>query len=99
MLLNRIWIGLFFIAMILGLYKLLFLGDVDVFKDIVDQLFVSAELGFKIALYLTGALCLWMGIMEIGEKGGAVNVLAKVFEPFFSKIFPEVPKTILLMAL
>jgi spore maturation protein SpmA len=92
MLLNRIWIGLFFIAMILGLYKLLFLGDVDVFKDIVDQLFVSAELGFKIALYLTGALCLWMGIMEIGEKGGAVNVLAKVFEPFFSKIFPEVPK-------
>lgn len=92
MLLNRIWIGLFFIAMILGLYKLLFLGDVDVFKDIVDQLFVSAELGFKIALYLTGALCLWMGIMEIGEKGGAVNVLARVFEPFFSKIFPEVPK-------
>lgn len=92
MLLNRIWIGLFFIAMLLGLYKLLFLGDLDVFKDIVDQLFVSAELGFKIALYLTGALCLWMGIMEIGEKGGAVTILAKFFEPFFSKIFPEVPK-------
>lgn len=92
MLLNRLWIGLFSIAMIMGLVKLIFLGDVMVFKDIVDALFSSAKGAFEIALYLTGALCLWMGIMQIGEKGGAVQLLTKAFAPLFSKIFPDIPK-------
>lgn len=92
MLLNRLWIGLFSIAMIMGLVKLIFLGDLMVFKDIVDALFSSAKGAFEIALYLTGALCLWMGIMQIGEKGGAVQLLTKAFSPLFSKIFPDIPK-------
>lgn len=92
MLLNRLWIGLFSVAMIMGLVKLIFLGDVMVFKDIVDALFSSAKGAFEIALYLTGALCLWMGIMQIGEKGGAVQLLTKAFAPLFSKIFPDIPK-------
>lgn len=92
MLLNRLWIGLFFIAMIMGLFKLLFFGDQFIFKEIVDALFSSAKLAFEIALYLTGALCLWMGIMQIGEKGGAVQLLTKAFAPLFLKIFPDVPK-------
>jgi spore maturation protein SpmA len=92
MLLNRLWIGLFSVAMIMGLSKLLFFGDLMVFKDIVDALFSSAKGAFEIALYLTGALCLWMGIMQIGEKGGAVQLLTKAFAPLFSKIFPDIPK-------
>ena len=92
MLLNRLWIGLFLFTGVIGLFKLLFLGDLLVFKDIVNALFESAKGAFEIALYLTGALCLWMGIMEIGEKGGAVNILTRFFAPFFSKIFPGVPK-------
>lgn len=92
MLLNRLWIGLFSVAMIMGLIKLIFLGDVLVFKEIVDALFSSAKGAFEIALYLTGALCLWMGIMQIGEKGGAVQLLTKAFAPLFSKIFPDIPK-------
>lgn len=92
MLLNRLWIGLFFIAMIMGLFKLLFFGDQYIFKEIVDALFSSAKSAFEIALYLTGALCLWMGIMQIGEKGGAVQLLTKAFAPLFLKIFPDVPK-------
>lgn len=92
MLLNRLWIGLFFIAMIMGLFKLLFFGDQFIFKEIVDALFSSAKSAFEIALYLTGALCLWMGIMQIGEKGGAVQLLTKAFAPLFLKIFPDVPK-------
>lgn len=92
MLLNRLWIGLFMVALFVGLGKLFFLGDLVVFKDIVDALFESAETAFKIALYLTGALCLWMGIMEIGKQGGAIKGLTKLVSPLFRKIFPEVPK-------
>jgi spore maturation protein SpmA len=92
MLLNRLWISLFVIAGLMGTFKLIILGDQMVFKDIVNALFDSAKAAFEIALYLTGALCLWMGIMEIGEKGGAVNILARLFSPFFTKIFPGVPK-------
>lgn len=92
MLLNRLWIGLFFSALIVGLGKLFFLGDLMIFKEMVDALFESAELSFKIALFLTGALCLWMGIMEIGEKGGAINILTRFVAPLFGKLFPDVPK-------
>ncbi|MEX2484676.1 MAG: nucleoside recognition domain-containing protein [Brumimicrobium sp.] len=76
----------------MGLFKLVLFGDMFVFKDIVDALFSSAKGAFEIALYLTGALCLWMGIMQIGEKGGAVQMLTKAFSPLFLKIFPDVPK-------
>lgn len=92
MLLNRLWIGLFFVAMAMGLFKLLVLGDQLIFKEIVDALFTSAKSAFEMALYLTGALCLWMGIMQIGEKGGAVQLLTRAFAPLFLRIFPEVPK-------
>lgn len=92
MLLNRLWIGLFLIALFLGLYKLLFLNDLLIFKEIVEALFTSAKNAFELALYLTGALCLWLGIMEIGEKGGAVKILSKFFKPFFTKLFPEIPE-------
>lgn len=92
MLLNRLWIGLFFTALFVGLGKLFFFGDIMVFKDIVDALFDSALLSFKLALFLTGALCLWMGIMEIGERGGAVKILTRLVSPLFGKLFPEIPK-------
>jgi len=91
MLLNRLWIGLFLVAMVTALVKLLFLGDQLVFKEMVDSLFTSSKSAFELALFLTGALCLWMGIMRIGEQGGAVQLLTKAFAPLFRKIFPEVP--------
>lgn len=92
MLLNRLWIGLFFVALLVGLGKLFFFQDTMIFKSMVDALFESAELAFQIALFLTGALCLWMGFMQIGEKGGAVRLLTKAVSPLFGKLFPEVPK-------
>ena len=30
--------------------------------------------------------------MKIGEKAGVVNVLARMLSPFFSKLFPDIPK-------
>lgn len=92
MLLNRIWIGMFFIAMFTALMKLVFWQDTVIFQTMINSLFDAAKNGFEISLYLTGALCLWMGFMKIGEEGGAIGKLSKAVAPLFSKIFPEVPK-------
>ena len=92
MVLNRIWIGMFLTAFVVAASKLIFWQDYNVFKDLVDALFNSAETGFTIAIGLTGMLCLWLGIMKVGEEGGAVRILTKLVSPLFSKLFPEVPK-------
>jgi spore maturation protein SpmA len=92
MLLNRIWIGMFVISMVVALSKLLFWQDMDIFKELVDSLFSAADTGFTLSLSLTGILCFWMGVMKIGENGGAIKHLTKFVSPLFSKIFPEVPK-------
>ena len=92
MILNKIWIGMFIISMIVGIIKLFFWQDVDIFKNLIDSLFQAAETGFTISLALTGILCFWMGIMKIGENGGAIKYLTKIVSPLFSRLFPEVPK-------
>lgn len=92
MLLNRIWIGMFLIAMLMALGKLIFWQDLHIFQNMIAALFDAAKSGFEIALFLTGALCLWMGFMKIGEEGGAIRRMSRVVSPLFSRIFPEVPK-------
>lgn len=78
--------------MVMGLSKLIFWQDLHVFEQMINSLFDAAKNGFEIALYLTGALCLWMGLMKVGEDGGAIRHLTRFVSPLFSKIFPEVPK-------
>jgi len=92
MALNYIWIVFFLIAFIIGLARLIFYGDMEVFPGMVKSTFDSAETGFTISLGLTGVLTLWLGLMRIGEKGGVVNIFARIVGPFFSKLFPELPK-------
>ncbi len=92
MVLNRIWFGMFFIAILLGFYKTFVLGDYTVMKDMIDSLSSSAKVGFELSLYLTGAMCLWLGIMRIGENGGAIRKLTQAVTPLFSKLFPDIPK-------
>ena len=92
MVLNYIWIGFFVIAFVIALVKLLFLGDFDVFPAMMDSTFSSSKTAFEISLGLTGVLSLWMGVMKIGEKGGVVNVLARLLSPVFAKLFPDIPK-------
>ena len=91
MVLNYIWIFFFVAAFAIALGKLLFLGDTEVFSAIVSSTFDTAKTGFEISLGLTGVLTLWMGIMKIGERGGAVKVLSWVITPFFRRLFPELP--------
>ncbi len=92
MVLNRIWFGMFLIAICLGFYKTFVLGDYMVMKDMINSLSSSAKVGFEISLYLTGAMCLWLGFMRIGENGGAIRVLTKAVSPLFSRLFPDIPK-------
>lgn len=51
-----------------------------------------SKTGFEISLGLTGVLTLWMGIMKIGERGGAVAVMSRLISPFFQRLFPGLPK-------
>lgn len=92
MALNYIWIGFFLIAFIVGLARLIFFGDMEVFPNMVNGTFAAAETGFTISLGLTGVLTLWLGLMKIGEKGGIVKIFARLVGPFFAKLFPELPK-------
>ena len=92
MVLNYIWVGFFLIAFVIALIKLLFFGDFGVFPAMMDSTFASSKTAFEISLGLTGVLSLWLGIMKIGEKGGVVNVLARLLSPVFVKLFPEIPK-------
>ena len=92
MVLNRIWIGMILVAIIVTLSKLIFWQDWHVMKDMIDALSNSATLGFELSLYLTGAMALWLGIMKIGENGGALNVLTRAVSPLFTRLFPDVPK-------
>ncbi len=92
MVLNYIWIGFFLIAFVIAAVKLVFMGDFDVFPAMMDSTFSSSKTAFEISLGLTGVLSLWMGIMKIGEKGGVVNVLARILSPVFHKLFPDIPK-------
>ncbi len=90
--LNKIFVGMFLIAISMGLGKLIFWQDLNIFDQMVKALFSAAETGFTLSLGLVGVLCLWMGIMKIGEDGGAIRHMTRLVAPLFSKIFPEVPK-------
>ena len=91
MTLNYIWVGFFIVAFIVAIFKTLS-GNPEIFSLIVNSIFERAELGFKLSLGLTGIMALWLGIMRIGEKGGAINILSRLFAPLLEKLFPEIPK-------
>jgi spore maturation protein SpmA len=93
MTLTYIWAGFFIVGFIAALVQWLFMGDTEVFKRIVDGTFDSAKVGvMEIALPLAGVMTLWLGILNIGEKAGFINMVARLIAPFFSRIFPGVPK-------
>ena len=92
MALNYIWIAFFLIGFIVALGQLIFSGNTAIFNDMINSTFANAKTGFEISLGLTGALTLWMGLMKVGERGGVVRMLGKLFGPFFEKLFPELPK-------
>jgi len=85
-------VAFFLIAFVIALVKLIFMGDTEVFPAMMNSTFDTSKTAFEISLGLTGVLSLWLGIMKIGEKGGMVNLLAKLLSPVFTKLFPDIPK-------
>ena len=92
MVLNYIWITFFVVAFVIAICKLVFWGDVEAFPEMMNSTFSSSKTAFEISLGLTGVLTLWLGIMRVGEKGGAVNALSRLLSPVFVKLFPDIPK-------
>lgn len=92
MVLNWIWISFFLIAFLMAAGRSLFGGDLQVWSDIMNASFDQAAFAFEISLGLTGVLTLWLGIMKIGEKAGVVEFFGRLISPFFSRLFPGIPK-------
>ena len=93
MILNYIWIAFFVIAFVVALLKLMITGDTEIFKTLVDATFSSSKMAvMDVSLPLAGVMTLWLGLMNIGEKAGAINFLSRIVGPFFNKLFPEIPK-------
>lgn len=92
MVLNYIWVAFFVIAFIVALCKLLFMGNTEIFTELVNATFDSSKTAFEISLGLTGILSLWLGIMKIGENSGMINALSRWLSPVFCRLFPEIPK-------
>jgi len=92
MALNIIWIAFFLIAFVIALFKLILFGDTSIFKLLADGIFDAAKSSvMDVALPLTGTMVFFLGLMNIAEKAGAIEKLAKWINPFLSRLFPEVP--------
>lgn len=92
MALNYVWISFFLLAFIAALVRLIGYNDVDIFYNIVTSIFDMSKTAVEIALGLIGLMAFWLGIMKIGERGGMINIFARAVRPFFSRLFPEVPR-------
>ena len=92
MVLDYICIGFLLIAVVVALIQTFVFGDTAVLTAVMDSMFGSAKTGFESSIGLTGVLALWLGILKIGENGGAIKFMSRLVAPFFCKIFPEVPK-------
>ncbi|MGZ5000364.1 MAG: nucleoside recognition domain-containing protein [Methylomonas sp.] len=90
--LNFIWIFFFLTAFATAAFKLLVLGDLKVFSDLMTAMFSLSKTAFEISLGLSGVLALWLGIMKIGEHSGFIDLLTKSLNPLFSRLMPEIPK-------
>ncbi|WP_214227620.1 nucleoside recognition domain-containing protein [Pedobacter sp. B4-66] len=105
MALSRIWSGFIIVAIVVASIKCFFFGQSDIFNwmvigkasdpanplkldGIIETCWVSVELCLK----LIGILALFIGLMSIAEKAGGIRLLSRIVGPFFSKLFPDIPK-------
>ncbi len=92
MVLNYIWAGFFIIAFVLVVIQSIFFGNTGLWQEVINATFSSSKTAFEISLGLTGVLSLWLGLMKVGEKGGVIQLFARLVSPLFSKLFPGIPK-------
>lgn len=92
MVLNWIWIVFFVLTFLMALGQTIFAGDLEVWSRVMNASFDQAAFAFEVSLGLTGVLTLWLGIMKIGERAGVIEFLGRLTSPFFSRLFPGIPK-------
>ena len=93
MALNIVWILFFVIAFVIALIRLIFFHDVEIFKTLTDGVFDSAKSSvIDVAFPLAGTMIFFLGLMNIAEKAGAINKVAKLLNPFMKRLFPGVPE-------
>ncbi|MGX9987353.1 nucleoside recognition domain-containing protein [Soonwooa purpurea] len=74
-------------------YKKDSLNNVSVYRiQSTDGVIGTSETAVNICLKLIGIMALFMGFMSIAEKAGGISLLSRLIQPFFSKLFPEIPK-------
>ena len=89
--LNKIWASFFLLGFLAACFNAFVFGDSEVFSRVVQSTFDMSKTGFEIALGLTGVMCLWLGILRLGETGGAVGWLTSIFRPLLRRLFPSIP--------
>ena len=57
-----------------------------------NGIFETCKDAVNLCIGLIGIMALFMGFMSIAERAGGIRFLSRIIGPFFSKIFPEVPK-------
>lgn len=82
--LNAIWLGMMFIAVVVGLIT----GRID---KVVQAVIDSAKFGFDMALGLAAVMSLWLGIMGVAKQSGLVKGLARLLKPILKRLFPDIP--------
>jgi spore maturation protein SpmA/spore maturation protein SpmB len=105
MALSRIWSGFIIVAIVVACFKCFFLGQSEIFNWMiigkasdpgnplkVDGVIETCWTAVNICLKLIGIMALFMGFMSIAERAGGIRLLSKIIGPFFSKLFPDIPK-------
>lgn len=91
MILNYVWLGLFLSAGLFGTVRFLTGADPLVFPAMAQATFDSAKTAFEISIGLVGTLTLWMGLMRVGEKAGAIQIVSRLLAPLLRRMFPGLP--------
>ncbi|MGN8056544.1 nucleoside recognition domain-containing protein [Pedobacter sp. 22163] len=105
MALSRIWSAFIIVAIVVASIKCFFFGHTDIFNWMVigkssdplnplklDGIIETCWIAVDLCIKLIGTLALFMGLMSIAEKAGGIRLLSRIIGPFFSKLFPEIPK-------
>ncbi len=105
MALSRIWSAFIIVAIVVASIKCFFFGHSDIFNWMVigkssdplnplklDGIIETCWIAVDLCIKLVGTLALFMGLMSIAEKAGGIRLLSRIIGPFFSKLFPEIPK-------
>jgi len=83
--LNYIWFGMMFIAVIVGILT----GNIDaVTQAAIDM----SKTAVEIAIGLIGIMALWLGTMKIAEESGLIQIIARAIRPITIRLFPDVPE-------